>query len=119
MDNTKILVDLEAPPVDQETMVPSFVPLFRSGTVFTPSQNTSFQVSSIPNLVSASSGRESEVQIDESSLTSGLIPSSLTHCWLYLIMWIRQVSLGASMRLVYQLFSSLLKVKRRNVEWNF
>ena len=46
-------VDLETPPVDQETMAPSNVPLFPSGTVVTPLQNTS-----IPNPVSASSVHE-------------------------------------------------------------
>ena len=45
-------------------------------------------------------------------------PSSLVHLWLYLIMWIRQVFLRASMKLVCQRFSSPLKVTRRNVEWN-
>ena len=69
-------VDLEAPPVDQETMAPSDVPLFPSGTVVTTSQNTSAQLSSRPNPVSASSGRESDVQIDESSLTPGSIQIS-------------------------------------------
>ena len=54
-------VDLEAPPVDQETMAPSFVPLFPSGTVVAPSQNTPAPLSSIPNPVSASAGRESDV----------------------------------------------------------
>ena len=81
-------VDLEAPPADQETMAPSFVPLFPSGTVVTPSQNTSARLSSIPNPVSASSGREPDVQIDESSLTPGSIqnsPRELTrsHCDFY------------------------------------
>ena len=69
-------VDLEAPPVDQETMAPSFVPLFPSGTVVAPSQNTSTRLSSIPNPVSASAGRESDVQVDESSLTPGSIQIS-------------------------------------------
>ena len=69
-------VDLEAPPVDQETMAPSFVPLFPSGTVVTPSQNTSAQLSSIPNPVSASSDRQSDVQIDESFSTPGSIQIS-------------------------------------------
>ena len=69
-------VDLEAPPVDQETMAPSFVPLFPSGTVVAPSQNTPARLLSIPNPVSASAGRESDVPIDESSLTSGSIEIS-------------------------------------------
>ena len=69
-------VDLEAPPVDQETMAPSSVPLFPSGTFVTPSQNTFARLSSIPNPVSASSGRESDVQIDESSSTPGSIHTS-------------------------------------------
>ena len=69
-------VDLEAPPVDQETMTPSFVPLFPFGTVVAPSQNTSARLLSIPNPVSASSGRESDVQIDESSLAPGSIQIS-------------------------------------------
>ena len=69
-------LDLEAPPVDQETMAPPFVPLFPSDTVVTPSQDTSARLSSIPNPVSASSGRESDVQIDESSLTPGSIQIS-------------------------------------------
>ena len=59
-------VDLEAPPVAQETMTTPFVPLFPSGTIVTPSQNTSARLSSIRNPVSASSGRVSDVQIDES-----------------------------------------------------
>ena len=69
-------VDLEAPPVNQATKAPSLVPLFPSGTVVTPSQNTSTRLSSIPNPVSASSGRESDVQIDESSSTPGSIQIS-------------------------------------------
>ena len=69
-------MDVEAPHVDQETMAPSFVPLFPSGTVVAPSQNTSTRLSSIPNLVSASAGRESDVQVDESSLTPGSIQIS-------------------------------------------
>ena len=69
-------VDLEASPVDQETMAPSFVPLFPSGTAVTPWQNTSARLSSIPNPVSASSVRESDVQIGESSLTPGSIQIS-------------------------------------------
>ena len=40
-------VDLGTPPVDQETMAPSDVPLFPSGTVVTPLQNTSARLSSI------------------------------------------------------------------------
>ena len=75
-------VDLEAPLVDQETMAPSFVPLFPSGTVVTPLQNTSARLSSIPNPVSASSVRESDVQIGESSVIPGSIqisPRDLTH----------------------------------------
>ena len=74
-------VDLEAPPIGQETMAPSFVPLFPSGTVVAPSQNTSARLSSIPNPVSASSCRESDVQIDESSSTPGskqISPRELT-----------------------------------------
>ena len=51
-------VEFEASPVDQETMAPPEVPLFPSGTVVTRLQNTS---SSIPNPVSASSVRESDV----------------------------------------------------------
>ena len=69
-------MDLEASPVDQETMAPSFVTLFPSGTVVAPSQNTSTRLSSIPNPVSASAGRESDVQVDESSLTLGSIEIS-------------------------------------------
>ena len=59
-------VDLEAPPVDQGTMAPSFVLLFPSGA----------RLSSIPNPVSASAGRESDVQVDESSLTPDSIQIS-------------------------------------------
>ena len=44
-------VDLEAPPVDQETMAPPDVPLFPSGTVVTQLQNTPARLSSIPNPV--------------------------------------------------------------------
>ena len=69
-------VDLETPPVDQETMAPSDVPLFPSGTVVTPLQNTSARLSSMPNPVSASSVRESDVQIGESSSTLGSIQIS-------------------------------------------
>ena len=69
-------MDLEAPPVDQETMAPSLVPLFPSGTVVAPSQNTPARLSSISNPVSASAGRESDVQVCESSLTPGSIQSS-------------------------------------------
>ena len=58
-------VDLEVPPVDQETMTPPDVPLFPSGTVVTQLQNTSARLSSIPNPVSASSVRESGVQTGE------------------------------------------------------
>ena len=69
-------VDLEVPPVDQETMAPPDVPLFPSGTVVTQLQNTSARLSSIPNPVSASSVRESDVQTGESSLTPGSIQFS-------------------------------------------
>ena len=62
-------VDLEVPPVDQETMAPPDVPVFPSGAVVTQLQNTSARLSSIPNPVSASSVRESDVQIGEYSLT--------------------------------------------------
>ena len=51
-------------------------PLFPSGTVVTPLPNTSARLSSIPNPVSASSVRESDVQIGESSLTPGSIQIS-------------------------------------------
>ena len=64
-------VDLGAPPVNQETMAPFLVPLFPSGTVVAPSQNTPARLSSIPN-----PGRESDVQIGESSLTPGSIQIS-------------------------------------------
>ena len=76
-------VDLEVPPVDQETMAPPDVPLFPSGTVVTQLQNTSARLSSIPNPVSASSVRKSDVQIGESSLTPGSIqisPRDLARC---------------------------------------
>ena len=76
-------VDLEAPPVDQETIALSVVLLFHSGTVVTQLQNTSARLSSIPNPVSASSVRESDVQTGESSLTPGSIqisPRELTRC---------------------------------------
>ena len=69
-------VDLEVPPVDQETMAPPDVSLFPSGTVVTQLQNTSARLSSIPNPVSASSVRESDVQTGESSLTPGSIQIS-------------------------------------------
>ena len=64
---------MKTPPVDQETMAPSDVPWFPSGTSVTPLRN--------PNPVSASSIRESDVQIGESSLTLGSIqisPRNLT-----------------------------------------
>ena len=69
-------VDLEVPPVVQETMTPPDVPLFPSGTVVTQLQNTSARLSSIPNAVSASSVRESDGQTGESSLTPGSIQIS-------------------------------------------
>ena len=137
-------VDLEAPPVDQETMAPSFVPLFPSGTVVAPSQPA--RLSSIPNPVSASSGRESDVQVDESSPTPGSIqisPRELTRSQGELarsslenedpvterlrIVGKRTIISPAplalsdnvdSMRLVCRRFSSPLKVTRRIVEWN-
>ena len=59
-------VDLEVPPVDQETTAPPDVPLFPSGTVVAQLQNTSARLPSIPNPVSASSVRESDVQTGES-----------------------------------------------------
>ena len=135
-------------------MAPSDELLFPSGTVVTPLQNTSARLPSIPNPVSASSVRESDVQIGQSSLTPGSIQispreltrsqgelarsslenadtvterrrtdgkrtiTSLLHLWLCLIMWIRQVFLRASMRLVCQRFSKPLKATRRNVGWN-
>ena len=61
-------VDLEKPPVDQETMAPSDVSLFLHGTVVTQS--------STPNLFSASSVRESDVQTGGSSLTPDSIQIS-------------------------------------------
>ena len=45
-------VDLGEPPVGQETMVPSFVPLLPSGTVVDPLQNTPTRLPSIPDPVS-------------------------------------------------------------------
>ena len=57
-------------------MTPPDVPLFPSDTVVTQLQNTSARLSSIPNPVSASSGRESDVQTGESSLTPGSIQIS-------------------------------------------
>ena len=74
-------VDLGEPRVGQETMAPSFVPLLPSGTVVDPLQNTSTRLSSIPNPVSASAGRESDVQVDESSVAPGsmqIAPRDLT-----------------------------------------
>ena len=64
-------VDLEAPPVDQETMASSLVPLFPSATVVAPSKNTPARLSPIPNPVSASAGRESDVQVTRSDPQSG------------------------------------------------
>ena len=69
-------VDLDVPPVDQEATAPPDVPLFPSGTIVTQLQNTSARLSSIPNPVSASSVRESDVQTGESSLTPGSIQIS-------------------------------------------
>ena len=57
------------------------VPLFPSGTVVTPWQNTSARLSSIPNPVSASAVRKSDVLIGEPSLTLGsmqISPRDLT-----------------------------------------
>ena len=75
-------VDLEVTPVDRETMAPPDVQLFPSGTVVTQLQNTSARLSSIPNPVSASSVRDSDVETGESSLTPGSVqisPRELTH----------------------------------------
>ena len=52
------------------------VPLFPSGTVVTPLQNTSAPLSSIPNSVSASSVRESDVQTGPDSIQ--ISPRDLT-----------------------------------------
>ena len=64
-------------------MAPSIVPLFPSGTVVAPSQNTlarntPARLSSIPNPVSASAGHESDVQVDESSLTPAWFDTDFT-----------------------------------------
>ena len=74
-------VEFEASPVDQETMAPLEVPWFPSGTVVTQLQNTSARLSSIPNPVSASSVRESDVHTGESSVTLcsiQILPRELT-----------------------------------------
>ena len=57
-------------------MAPPDAPLFPSGTDVTQLQNTSARLSSIPNPVSASSVRESDVQTGEFSLTCGSIQIS-------------------------------------------
>ena len=63
-------VDLGEPPVGQETMAPSCVPLSPSGTVVDPLQNTptrlTYQILFL-NLVR----RESDVPVDESSVAPG------------------------------------------------
>ena len=64
-------VALGEPPVGQVTMAPSFVPLFPSGTVVDPLQNTPTRLSSIPDPVFESACRESDVPIDESSVAPG------------------------------------------------
>ena len=69
-------VDLGELPVGQETMVPSFVPLLLSGTEVDPLQNTPTRLSSIPDPVSESACRESDVPIDESSVAPGSMQTS-------------------------------------------
>ena len=83
-------VGLGEPLVGQETAALSFAPLLPSGTVVNPLQNTSTHLSSTPAPVSESSGRESDVPIDESSAV--LLenePSFLLCLELCPIMWIR------------------------------
>ena len=69
-------VDLGEPPVGQETMAPSFVPLLPSGTVVDPLQHTPTRLSSIPDPVSESACRESDVAIDECSVAPGSMQTS-------------------------------------------
>ena len=64
-------VDFGEPPVRQETVAPSFAPLLPSGAVVGPLQNTSTCLPYIPDPVSESACRESDVPIDESSVAPG------------------------------------------------
>ena len=61
-------VDLEEPPVGQETMAPSFVSMLPSGAVVDPLQNTPTRLPSRSDPVSEPVRRGSDVQIDESSV---------------------------------------------------
>ena len=64
-------VDLEEPPIGQETMAPSFVALLPSGTVVDPLQNTPTCLPSGADPVSEPACRGSDVPIDESSVAPG------------------------------------------------
>ena len=57
-------------------MAHSFVPWLPSGTVVNPLQNTPTRLSSIPDPVSESACRESDVPIDESSVAPGSMQTS-------------------------------------------
>ena len=74
-------VDLGEPRVGQETMAPSFVPSLPFGTVVDPLQNTSTRLSSSRILFLHLLRRESDVQVDESSVAPGsmqIAPRDLT-----------------------------------------
>ena len=82
-------VDLEEPPVGQETMAPSFVPLLPSGTVVDPLQDTPTRLPSRSDPVSELVCRESDVPIDQSSVVAGsmqISPHDLTQSW-FEVLW--------------------------------
>ena len=74
-------VDLGDPPVGQETMAPSFVPSLPFGTVVDPLQHTFTRLPSRSDNVSEPVRRDSDVQVDESSVAPGsmqIAPRDLT-----------------------------------------
>ena len=74
-------VDLEEPPIGQETMAPSCVPLLPSGADVDPLQNTPTRMPSRSDPVSEPVRRESDVPIDKSSVAPGsmqISPRDLT-----------------------------------------
>ena len=74
-------VDFEEPPIGQETMAPSFVPLLPSDIVVDPLQNTPTRLPSRPDPVPEPVRRDSDVPIDESFVAPGsmqISPRDLT-----------------------------------------
>ena len=74
-------VDLEEPPVGQEIMAPSFVPLLPSDLVVDPIQNTPTQMASRSDPVSEPVLCDSDVPVDGSSVVPGsmqISPRELT-----------------------------------------